>query len=176
MPGYYKKPDVNAQSFRGDFFRTGDICYCSSKSKKWYIVGREKELIKVRGFQVAPIEVEGVLMSHPSVVDAAVIGIPGAPLSALEGPDARKLAASTAAGELVRAYIVMRPDKQHRLDEKAILDYTSTRLSSFKRITGGIVFIKEIPKNANGKILRRVLLEEYERERKIEGAAELSRL
>ncbi|TVY85924.1 Acyl-CoA ligase, partial [Lachnellula willkommii] len=73
--GYFENPKANAESFDADgFFKTGDIVYCDSQTKKWYVVDRKKELIKVRGFQVAPPELEGVLLGHAQIVDAAVIG------------------------------------------------------------------------------------------------------
>jgi acyl-CoA synthetase (AMP-forming)/AMP-acid ligase II len=80
--GYFENPKANAESFDSEgFFKTGDIGYCDGKSKKWYIIDRKKELIKVRAFQVAPPEIEGVLLSHPHIVDAAVIvGIGGEPI------------------------------------------------------------------------------------------------
>ena len=72
--GYFENPEANARDWDGDgYFKTGDIAYCSSKNKLWYIVDRRKEMIKVRGFQVAPAEIEGVLIAHPVIDDAAVI-------------------------------------------------------------------------------------------------------
>jgi len=74
--GYFENPAANKESFDEEgWFKTGDIGYCDGKTKKWYIVDRKKELIKVRGFQVAPPEIEAVLLSHPLIMDAAVIGI-----------------------------------------------------------------------------------------------------
>lgn len=64
--GYFENPEANALSFDDeDFFHTGDVAYCDGKTKLFYIVDRRKELIKVRGFQVAPPELEGILLSHP---------------------------------------------------------------------------------------------------------------
>ena len=70
------------------------MMYCDSKTKKWYVIDRKKELIKVRSFQVAPPEIEGVLLTHPLIVDAAVIGIP---------------ADNVLDGEWPRAYVVRKP-------------------------------------------------------------------
>jgi 4-coumarate--CoA ligase len=70
-----------------------NVGYCDSKTKLLYIVDRKKELIKVRGFQVAPPELEAVLLRHPDIVDASVIGVP----------------ASDYEGEALRAYVVQRP-------------------------------------------------------------------
>lgn len=75
-PGYFNNQEANATSFDSDgWFKTGDIGYCDEATHKWYIVDRRKELIKVRGFQVAPAELEAVLLLHPHIIDAAVIGI-----------------------------------------------------------------------------------------------------
>lgn len=75
-PGYFNNPEAITQAFDSDgWFKTGDIAYCDEATWKWYIVDRKKELIKVRGFQVAPPELEAVLLSHPFIIDAAVIGI-----------------------------------------------------------------------------------------------------
>ena len=91
ISGYFENPKANAESFDSEgFFKTGDIVYRDGKSKKWYVVDRKKELIKVRGFQIAPPELENVLLSHPLIVDAAVIGVkvPGAGDEDTENPRA----------------------------------------------------------------------------------------
>lgn len=141
ISGYFENPAANALSFDSeDFFKTGDIVYCDSKSKKWYIVDRKKELIKVRGFQVAPPELESVLLSHPLIVDAAVIGV------------------KAANDEMPRAYVVRRPVKEAEgLDEVAVKRYCAERLARYKELSGGVRFVDAIPKNASGKILKRVL-------------------
>ncbi|KAL4779644.1 hypothetical protein BJX76DRAFT_365074 [Aspergillus varians] len=148
-PGYYKNPAANAESFDSDgWFHTGDIAYCDGETHKWYIVDRKKELIKVRGFQVAPPELEAVLLSHPQIVDAAVIGV-------------KDLAGET---ELPRAYVVRRPETGAGLTEDEVKEYLAGRLAKFKALTGGVRFVEAIPKNASGKILKRVLREEAEKE------------
>lgn len=158
-PGYFNNPAANAESFDEDgWYHTGDIAYCDAASKKWYIVDRKKELIKVRGFQVAPPELEAVLLSHPLIVDAAVIGI----------KDKRE-----DGSELVRAYVVRRPRKGEGLTEDEVKEYLGQRLAKYKALTGGVRFVEAIPKNASGKILKRMLREEAERESKgREGAGE----
>lgn len=109
---------------------------------------RKKELIKVRGFQVAPPELEAVLLSHPLIVDAAVIGLSGVL------PDS----------ELPRAYVTRRPGTGDKLTEKEVQDYLGQRLAKYKALTGGVRFMDAIPKNASGKILKRVLREEAQKE------------
>lgn len=107
-----------------------------------------QELIKVRGFQVAPPELEGVLLSHANIVDAAVIGVPD---PVREGD------------ELPRAYVVRRPG-QNGPTEKEVHAWMRERLASFKMLEGGVRWVEAIPKNASGKILKRVLREEAKRE------------
>lgn len=144
ISGYFENPKANAESFDSEgFFKTGDIVYCDSKTKKWYVVDRKKELIKVRGFQVAPPEIEATLLGHPLIVDAAVIGVKHA-----SEPDV----------ELPRAYVVKRPGPESEsLDEAAVKKHCAERLAKFKELTGGVKFVDAIPKNASGKILKRVL-------------------
>jgi acyl-CoA synthetase (AMP-forming)/AMP-acid ligase II len=149
-PGYFKNPEANVQSFDPDgWFKTGDIAYCDQATRKWYIVDRNKELIKVRGFQVAPPELEAVLLSHPQIIDAAVIGF-------------TTLGANT---EFPRAYVVRRPgNKGQELTEPDVQKYVLGRLARYKALTGGVKFVETIPKNPSGKILKRVLREEAKRE------------
>ena len=101
-----------------------------------------QELIKVRGFQVAPPELEGVLLSHPDIVDCAVIGVAD---PVREG------------GELPRAYIVRRPGGSGGPGDQQVHEYMRERLSSFKMLEGGIKWVDAIPKNASGKVLRKDL-------------------
>ncbi|TKA70547.1 hypothetical protein B0A49_07628 [Cryomyces minteri] len=129
IPGYFENPKANRESFDVDGF------YHSWK----------KELIKVRGFQVAPPEIEGVLLDHPEIVDAAVIGVQ----------------AHEEASELPRAYVVRRPGSDAtKLTEEEVKGFVGQRLANFKRPEGGVVFVDVIPKNASGKILKRVLREQ----------------
>lgn len=113
-----------------------------------------QELIKVRGFQVAPPELEAVLLSHPEIVDAAVIGV-------------KK---SRDDSELPRAYIVRRPGSGEKLTVEDIKKYMAERLVYYKRLDGGVVFRDAIPKNPSGKILKRILREEAAEEMKKPGA------
>ncbi|KAJ5921644.1 hypothetical protein N7454_009118 [Penicillium verhagenii] len=150
-PGYYKNPEANADSFDSEgWYKTGDIAYCDEATRKWYIVDRKKELIKVRGFQVAPPELEAVLLSHPQIIDAAVIGI--------TIPDVNDT-------ELPRAYIVRRPGSSgEELTEQDVQKFVLERLARFKALTGGVKFVGSIAKNPSGKILKRVLREDAKKE------------
>ncbi|KAJ5787876.1 AMP-dependent synthetase/ligase [Penicillium paradoxum] len=149
-PGYFNNPEANAESFDSEgWFKTGDIAYCDKRTRKWYIVDRRKELIKIRGFQVAPPEIEAVLLSHPQIVDAAVIGItfPGADI------------------EYPRAYVVRRPgDSGKNISESEVQQFVLKNLSKYKALTGGVKFVGSIARNPSGKILKRVLREDAKKE------------
>ena len=112
------------------FFHTGDIAYCERETEKWYIVDRKKELIKVRGFQVAPPELEAVLLSHEHIVDAGVIGV-----QPVEGDQS----------EYPRAYVVRRDSPGgKKLSVQDVKKHVADRLAKYKRIEGGVVFVDEI--------------------------------
>ncbi|KAJ4374200.1 hypothetical protein N0V83_002941 [Neocucurbitaria cava] len=128
------------------YFKTGDVMYVDGKTGLWYIVDRKKELIKVRGFQVAPAELEGVLLEHPGVADAAVIGIKN----------------QDGSSELPRAYVVKKADA--KLEERDVTMWVEEKLAKYKRLDGGVKFVESIPKTASGKILKRVLRERAEKE------------
>ena len=154
IDAYFDNAKANAESWDSDgFFHTGDIMYCDKESQKWYIVDRKKELIKVRGFQVAPPEIEAVLLNHPDIVDCAVIGLKAPPNSDAERP---------------RAYVVRREGT--RMTEEDVKGLVKERLAAYKSLTGGVVFLDEVPKSASGKILKRVLREEAEKEERKAGA------
>nr|POE59303.1 acyl-coa ligase azaf [Quercus suber] len=140
---YFENPEANKRDFDSDgYFHTGDIGYVDGKTGFYYIVDRKKELIKVRAFQVAPPELEGVLLSHPDIIDAAVIGVTDP---------------TQQGSELPRAYLVRGSRTENKPGEKDIHAYMRERLASYKMLAGGVVFVDEIPKNASGKILKRVL-------------------
>lgn len=117
-------------------------------------MNRKKELIKVRGFQVAPIELEGALLTHADIVDAAVIGVPAKKLSDGEAP---------------RGYVVVRPEMKGKVSREEVGRHMRERVAGYKQLTGGIVFVESIPKTASGKILKRVLKEQAVEEMKAEG-------
>lgn len=130
------------------WLRTGDVAYYDDDGY-FFIQDRIKELIKVRGFPVAPAELEALLLTHELVNDVAVIQIP-----------------DEESGELPRAYIVLKDDtdgdKQHIMD--SIYEWTKERVAPYKRLDGGIKFTEVIPKSASGKILRRILRDEVKAE------------
>ncbi|KAL5362691.1 hypothetical protein BJX96DRAFT_106345 [Aspergillus floccosus] len=134
LTGYKGRSD--AKDAQG-WFRTGDVAYVSNGL--YYIVGRTKELIKVRGWQVAPAELEAVLLQHPGIEDAAVTGVTSRDGST-EVPRAFIVRAKGAAGS--------------RLTAEEIYMFSRRRLASYKALDGGIIFVEEIPRTASGKIQR----------------------
>ncbi|GMS94822.1 hypothetical protein PENTCL1PPCAC_16997, partial [Pristionchus entomophagus] len=140
MMGYLNRPEATAETIdKEGWLHTGDIGYMDEDCRT-YIVDRLKELIKVKGLQVAPAEVEDLLLSHPLIRDCAVIGI----------PDERM-------GELVRAYVVRANESLNKDD---VCSFVAMKLSPYKHITGGVKFVPSIPKSPSGKILRRYLRDE----------------
>ncbi|KAJ2953351.1 hypothetical protein O0L34_g941 [Tuta absoluta] len=119
------------------FIRTGDIGYYDQDGF-FYIVDRLKELIKYKGFQVAPAELEALLLQHKCVADCGVVGLP-----------------DELAGELPLAFVVPQPGVE--LTEAEIVKFVASKVSPAKHLRGGVIFVREIPKNASGKILRREL-------------------
>ncbi|KAK4170066.1 putative acyl-coenzyme A synthetase [Cladorrhinum sp. PSN259] len=133
--GYWGNEEANRQAFdKNGWFRTGDIGLF--RDGLFYIVDRKKELIKYKGNQVAPAELEALLINHPHILDAAVIGV------------------ERDHTEVPRAYIVGDP-KQVGAGE--IADWVAGQVSSYKRLRGGVVFVPAIPKSPSGKILRKEL-------------------
>ncbi len=138
MKGYLNRPDATAASIDGDgWFRTGDVGY-ADEDGFFYIVDRLKELIKYNAYQVAPAELEAVLLTHPDIADAAVIGSP-----------------DEETGEVPKAFVVLHDSA---LDADAIMGYVAERVAPYKKIRR-VEFIDEIPKAPSGKILRRILVE-----------------
>ncbi|XP_076822751.1 putative 4-coumarate--CoA ligase 3 [Clavelina lepadiformis] len=137
MLGYYNNPVATANTLEKDgFLHTGDIGYYD-EFNQFYVKDRAKELIKYKGFQVPPAEIEHVLMDHPEIADAAVIGIP-----------------DEEAGEVPMAFVVKRIES---LSASQVQSFVKDKLSSFKHLRGGVEFVSSIPKSASGKILRRLL-------------------
>lgn len=136
---------VHADGLR--FFKTGDVGY-QDKEHNFYITDRVKELIKYKGFQVAPAELEGKLMDHPLVNDVAVIGV----------YDKKNHT------EVPRAYVVHKDGKGAEEDAREIVEWTQGKMAKHKWLRGGVRFLEEVPKSASGKILRRVLKDQAKKE------------
>ncbi|KAG5786682.1 hypothetical protein H9Q69_014242 [Fusarium xylarioides] len=133
--GYYRNPEASQKILEGGWLKTGDIVMMD-KSGLLKVVDRKKELIKVKGFQVAPSEIEGVLLEHEHVIDCAVIRV------IRDGQEHPK------------AFVVPGDDK---ITVTAIMEFLEARLSAYKQPTRGIIFMDSIPKSPSGKILRRML-------------------
>ena len=137
MKGYLNQPHATAETIDSEgWLHTGDIGY-ADEDGHFYIVDRAKELIKYKGFQVPPAELEAVLLSHPSIADAAVIPYP-----------------DDEAGEVPKGIIVLRQPAE----AEEILQFVAERVAPHKRIRY-IEFAEKIPKSPSGKILRRVLVD-----------------
>ncbi|KAJ6013531.1 hypothetical protein N7540_008122 [Penicillium herquei] len=146
MKGYWRNEKATQETKTADgWLRTGDIAYVDDHSKI-HVVDRMKELIKVKGNQVAPAELEALLLEHAAIADVAVIGV------------------TIDNDERPRAYIVLKPEQSVTSEE--IVRFMDGKVSATKRITGGVVFLDTIPKNPSGKILRKVLRDQAQAELK----------
>jgi long-chain acyl-CoA synthetase len=136
VSGYWRLPEATAETFPGGELRTGDIGFMDSDG--WlYVVDRKKDMINASGFKVWPREVEDVLYTHPSVREAAVVGV----------PDPYR-------GESVKAYVSLRPGAETAPDD--LIAYCEERLAAYK-YPREVVVLPELPKTTSGKILRREL-------------------
>ena len=137
MKGYLNNPQATAAMIdSGGWLRTGDLGHIDADGHL-YVVDRLKELIKYKGFQVPPAELEAVLLRHPDVTDAAVVGLP-----------------DEEAGEIPVGYITLRPGAASSPEE--IRQFVAGQVASYKQLRR-LEVIEAIPKSASGKILRRVL-------------------
>ena len=137
MKGYLNRPEATAATITPDgWLKTGDIGY-ADEDGYIYIVDRVKELIKYKAYQIAPAELEAILVAHPAVADAAVIGVPDAE-----------------AGEVPKAYVVLRGEAT----AEELMAFVAGQVAPYKKIRK-LEFTNQIPKSASGKILRRVLVE-----------------
>ena len=142
MKGYLGQPQETAACLdRDGWYHTGDVGYVDGDGF-FFIVDRTKELIKYKGLQVAPAELEALLITHPSVLDVAVV---------------RK--ADEEAGEVPKAFVVLKPGEASRATAgEAIMGWVAARVAPHKRVRE-VEFVDQIPKSASGKILRRVLMD-----------------
>jgi acyl-CoA synthetase (AMP-forming)/AMP-acid ligase II len=139
MRGYLGDDEATASTLDGDgWLHTGDIGH-ADEDGWFFLVDRLKELIKVKGFQVAPAELEALLLEHPAVADAAVVGSP-----------------DDEAGEVPKAFVVAAGGRE--LDVAELQAFVADRVATYKQVRR-IEVVDEIPKSASGKILRRVLVE-----------------
>ncbi|MFA5884385.1 MAG: 4-coumarate--CoA ligase family protein [Acidimicrobiia bacterium] len=137
MPGYLHNPEATAATIDADgWLHTGDIGHVEADDF-WYVVDRLKELIKVKGFQVPPAELEALLLTHPAVADCAVIGIP-----------------DEECGELPKAFVARKPGVDCTAED--LQTFVAGHVATYKRIAV-VEFVDAIPKSPSGKILRRML-------------------
>jgi len=137
MTGYLNNAEATTRTIDADnWLHTGDIGY-ADEDGHFYIVDRVKELIKYKGFQVAPAELEAILLNHPAVADAAVIPC-----------------RDDEAGEVPKAFVVLKGEAS----AEAIMEFVAERVAPHKKIRA-LEFIDQIPKSLSGKILRRVLVD-----------------
>ncbi|KAJ6781466.1 hypothetical protein PWT90_02670 [Aphanocladium album] len=147
--GYHRNPEANDKTFTKDgWLRTGDIVQIDSKSL-YHIVDRKKEMIKYKGLQVAPAEIEGILEAHWAVGDAGVIGV------------------SYDNTEAPKAFVVLTPASKGKVSEQELMDYVHSKLADYKKLRGGLVFVDAVPRSPSGKILRKQLRESEKRTSKI---------
>jgi acyl-CoA synthetase (AMP-forming)/AMP-acid ligase II len=140
MQGYWKNPESTAETLIGDgWLRSGDLGYMDEDGYV-FIVDRIKEMIKYKGYQVAPAELEGVVMEHPAVRDAAVI-----PKRDFE------------AGEVPKAFVVLQEGQEATAAD--IMAFVADRVAPYKKLRD-LEFVEAVPKSASGKILRRELIEQ----------------
>ena len=138
MKGYLTNDAATANTIDSEgWLHTGDVGRFDEDGHL-YIVDRVKELIKFKGFQVAPAELEALIITHPAVADVAVIGIP-----------------DEEAGELPKAFVVLKPGSEDANPDD-IKDFVKGKVATYKQLSD-VEFVDEIPKSASGKILRRVL-------------------
>ncbi|MGH7276641.1 MAG: class I adenylate-forming enzyme family protein [Candidatus Rokuibacteriota bacterium] len=139
MQGYWKSPEATAETIRDGWYYSGDIGYVNEHGYV-FIQDRKKEMIKYKGLGIAPAEIEALLLEHPSIADAGVIGKPH--------PEA---------GEIPKAFVVRKPGHA-ALTADEVIAFVKARLASYKT-PGEVEFLDAIPKTPSGKILRRVLKE-----------------
>ena len=140
MKGYLNRPDENSHFFAEDgFIRTGDLGHYDDKGLL-YFDGRHKELIKYKNYHLYPLEIENIINSHPEVLEAAVFGKPDPTVQ-----------------EYVTAAVVKNPNSP--LTEKQIIELVANNVDDFKQLRGGVIFVEKLPKNPQGKLQRKKLLE-----------------
>jgi len=150
MKGYLNHPSATADSITPDgWFKTGDMAI-RDEDGFYYIVDRKKELIKYKGHQVAPAELEAILLTKEDIIDVGVIGV-----ELIEE-----------ATELPRAYIVSKRNAEllkdkgaRKMYEHEVQEWVQRKVARHKWLRGGVVVVESVPKSASGKILRRRLRE-----------------
>jgi 4-coumarate--CoA ligase len=142
MKGYLNRPEENTKFFAEDgFFHTGDLAHYDENGVL-YFEGRLKELIKYKNCHLYPLEIENVITTHPDIIEAAVFGKPDPTVQ-----------------ELVTAAVVKIPGS--KVTEQDIIDIVAKNVDDAKQLRGGVIFVEQLPKNPQGKIQRRKLIESF---------------
>lgn len=135
MTGYYKNDEATREVLDDEgWLHTGDVAYYDEE-QYFHIVDRTKELIKVKGHQVSPTELESVIRQISGIVDVAVVGVP-----------------NERYGEVPIAFVVLHPGAQ--VSEEDVVSFVEPKVAPYKRLAGGVKFVEAIPRNAGGKVLR----------------------
>lgn len=149
---YQNRPESNEKAFDQDgFYKTGDRVLM--RNDHVFITGRIADVIKVRGFQISPEEIENILLQHPAIDDAAVIGQTYVDDS---GVEEMKLKAFV----VKKASSVSGTDHYHgntKIDENEVLELVASKFISYKHLSGGVAFVSKLPRSPAGKLLRRML-------------------
>jgi long-chain acyl-CoA synthetase len=140
MLGYWKAPEETAHTLRNGWLYTGDIGHVDADGYL-YIVDRKKDMIKYKGFSIAPAELEAVLLEHPAVMETAIVGVP-----------------DNEAGEIPKAFVVLQSDFSHSVTDEELIIYVNGKLTGYKKLHE-VEFVESLPKIPSGKILRRDLRE-----------------
>jgi acyl-CoA synthetase (AMP-forming)/AMP-acid ligase II len=140
MAGYWKRPEITAETLRGGWLHSGDLGLMDENGYI-YLLDRKKDLIISGGNNIYPREIEEVLLKHPAVYEVAVIGVPD-PLW----------------GESVKAIVALRQGSTTTWEE--LIAFCQDQLASYKK-PRSVEFISQLPKNAYGKILKRELRDQY---------------
>jgi acyl-CoA synthetase (AMP-forming)/AMP-acid ligase II len=148
MKGYLNRPDATAATIDAEgWLRTGDIGYADADGD-FYIVDRAKELIKYKALQIAPAELEAILLDHPAIAEAAVIGI-----------------SDEEAGEVPKAFVVRKAD----LTAEEVMAFVAQRVAPYKKVRA-VEFMDQLPKSLTGKLLRRVLIDREREQGRVVGS------
>uniref|UniRef100_A0A914Z7R5 Uncharacterized protein n=1 Tax=Panagrolaimus superbus TaxID=310955 RepID=A0A914Z7R5_9BILA len=144
MKGYLKNKDLTEKSFEESWYKTGDICFKNAQ-EYYFIIDRLKNMIKVNGMQVSPVEIEQLILTFSYVSETAVIGIQ-----------------DSDSGEVPLAFIVFK--KQEFLNGKTqyealeeIREFVHGKVASYKQLKGGLIAVEKIPKNSAGKVSKKDL-------------------
>ncbi|NHJ22131.1 MAG: 4-coumarate--CoA ligase family protein [Candidatus Lokiarchaeota archaeon] len=153
MKGYWNRLEATEEAFWTDpktgerWLRTGDMAYIDEEEYE-HLMDRIKEMIKYKGWSIAPAELEDLLFKNPHISDAAVIGKPSKELDI---------------GEIPKAFVILKPESKGNVSEQDIIDWVAERISAYKKIRE-VEFVESIEKSGSGKILRRELVK-LEKER-----------